>query len=78
MARPKTKKADSEVMQEVASVEVSPVVEEVKPVEVKKPTRPMSYKCIRECFYRNRLWKDGEILHASEGEKVPHHFTSTR
>lgn len=38
----------------------------------------MKYKCIRKCFYRNRLWSPGETLDSTPGEKVPHHFETAR
>ncbi|NIU02031.1 MAG: hypothetical protein GWN01_14315, partial [Nitrosopumilaceae archaeon] len=34
------------------------------------------YKCIRNCFYKNKLWKEGEFVEVPEGETVPHHFVN--
>lgn len=34
----------------------------------------VKYKCVKKCFYRNRLWVPGETLVPEEGEKLPKHF----
>lgn len=38
----------------------------------------MKYTCIKQCFYRNRLWSLGETLDSKPGEQVPHHFEAAR
>jgi hypothetical protein len=32
------------------------------------------FKCIRKCYYKGNLWKQGDVLVAAKGEEVPHHF----
>ena len=34
----------------------------------------MKYRCIRTCFWQDRLWTPGEIYEAPGKEDVPHHF----
>lgn len=34
----------------------------------------MTHTCKTKCLYRGKLWRPGEKLVASDGEKVPEHF----
>lgn len=34
----------------------------------------MEYVCVKKCFFRGRVWAQGETLVPSPGEAVPKHF----
>jgi hypothetical protein len=36
------------------------------------------YKCVKKCFFKNRLYDVGEPVNIGKGEKVPSHFVLTK
>jgi len=34
----------------------------------------VQYKCIKTCFFNNRVYKVGELLKMKDSKKVPSHF----